>query len=102
MSLFQSLALVNGKNGKAVDYGQVTPTSAAHRVTTNLSTVERVIVVAEAAPTLTHMFTDGDPSAGNANQFDIISYKPTAAGDVTPIAATTPWRAVAWIAIGVA
>src|SRR5574341_192493 len=90
--------------GYKVARGSVTPTSASHTVVTGLTTVVAVVVQFKGAPTLTHMFNSGDigdqagtPAAGS---FLLKSYKPTASGDVTPIASTTPWAAVDWIAIG--
>ena len=84
--------------------GQVTPTSASHTVVTGLATVVAAVAVLEDAPTLTHMFTQADigdqagtPAAGSIL---VASQKPTGSGDVTPIAATTPWGKVSWIAVG--
>ena len=68
------------------------------------ATLVAAVAVARTAPTLTHMFTSvdlgdqaGTPAAGS---IIVRSQKPTAANDVTPIDATTPWRVVDWIAIG--
>ena len=65
---------------------------------------DAVVVSLKGAPSLTHFISAGDigdqagtPAAGS---FLLKSYKPTGSGDVTPIAATTPWSAVDWIAIG--
>jgi hypothetical protein len=84
--------------------GTVTPTSASHTVATGLATVVAAVAVSRDAVTLTHMFTQADigdqagtPAAGSIL---IVSQKPTATGDVTPIASTTPWTAVDWVAVG--
>lgn len=95
-----------GPGGTAfkVARGTVTPTSGSHTVVTGLSTVVAAVASLKGAPTLTHMLVaanignqSGAPAAGSIL---INSYKPTSASDVTPVAATTPWSAVDWIAIG--
>lgn len=90
--------------GYKIARGSVTPTSASHTVATSLATVVAVVVQFKGAPTLTHMFNVGDigdqagtPAAGS---FLLKSYKPTGAADVTPVASSTPWAAVDWVAIG--
>lgn len=84
--------------------GTVTPTSGSHTVATGLATVVAAVACLKGAPTLTHMFVAADigdqAGAPAAGSILIKSYKPTTSGDVTPIAATTPWSAVDWIAIG--
>ena len=90
--------------GYKVARGIDTPTSGSITVVTGLATVVAVVVNLNDAPTLTHMFSQGDigDQAGSpaAGAFLLVSQKPTAVNDVTPIAATTPWGDVAWIAIG--
>lgn len=90
--------------GYKIARGTVTPTSASHTVVTGLATVVSAVASLKGAPTLTHMFTAADigDQAGSpaAGSILIKSYKPTATGDVTPIASTTPWAAVDWIAVG--
>ena len=90
--------------GYKIARGTVTPTTASHTVVTGLATVVAVVASLKGAPTLTHMFNAADigdqagtPAAGSVL---IKSYKPTGAADVTPLAATTPWSAVDWVAIG--
>ena len=90
--------------GYKIARGTVTPVSASDTVVTSLATVVAVIVQFKGAPTVTHMFNAGDigdqagtPAAGS---FLLKSYKPTATGDVTPTASSTPWSAVDWVAIG--
>ncbi|MNF87108.1 hypothetical protein D3C84_695660 [compost metagenome] len=90
--------------GYKIARGTVTPTSASHTVATGLTTVVAAVASLRGAPTLTHLWVGADvgnqsgtPAAGSIL---IKSWKPTASGDVTPVAATTPWGAVDWIAIG--
>jgi len=97
-------AAVGVASGYKIARGIVTPTSASHTVVTGLTTVVAAVAVLQDAPDLTHMFTQADvgdqagtPAAGSIL---VVSQKPTAAGDVTPIPSTTPWNAVAWIAVG--
>lgn len=82
----------------------VTPTATPQTIVAGLATVVAVVAQLQDAPTLTHMFVSvsigdqaGSPAAGS---FILVTQKPTATGDVTPIDATTPWGAVNWIAIG--
>ena len=90
--------------GYKIARGTVTPTSASHTVVTGLATVVAAVTSLKGAPTLTHLITAGDigdqAGAPAAGSILINSYKPTSAADGTPIAATTPWGAVDWIAIG--
>lgn len=91
-------------SGYKIARGTTTPTTASDTVATGLATVVAVIVSFKGAPSLTHMFNYGDvgnqAGAPVAGSFLLKSSKPTAAADVTPIASTTPWGAVDWIAIG--
>jgi hypothetical protein len=84
--------------------GTITPTTGTETVVTGLATVLRAVAGFQSAPTLTHMFVEADvgdqagtPAAGSIL---IRSKKPTAAANVTPIAATTPWSAIDWVAVG--
>ncbi|PWV90260.1 hypothetical protein DFQ01_14436 [Paenibacillus cellulosilyticus] len=108
-NLFQndaSLAnvLLGAGTGYKVARGTVTPTSASHTVATGLTTVVAAVATLRGTPTLTHLWVGADvgnqSGAPAAGSILIKSWKPTASGDVTPIAATTPWGAVDWIAIG--
>ena len=78
--------------------------AASVDVVTGLATVVAVIPGMVGDPSLTHMFSSatvgdqaGAPAAGSIR---IKSWKPTGAADVTPVAATSPFGNVAWIAIG--
>lgn len=90
--------------GYKIARGTVTPTSASHTVVTGLATVVAATASLKGAPSLTHLLSGADigdqagtPAAGSIL---IKSWKPTASGDVTPIAASTPWSTVDWIAVG--
>lgn len=90
--------------GYKIARGTITPVSGQDTVVTGLATVVAAVASLKGAPTLTCMFVAADignqagsPAAGSIY---IKSYKPTATGDVTPIASTTPWSAIDWIAIG--
>lgn len=90
--------------GYKIARGTLTPVSASDTVVTGLATVVAAVASLKGAPTLTHMFVAADigdqAGAPAAGSILIKSYKPTGAADVTPLAATTPWSAVDWIAIG--
>lgn len=90
--------------GYKIARGTLTPVSASDTVVTGLATVVAAVASLKGAPSLTHMFVAADignqAGAPAAGSILIKSYKPTGAADVTPIAATTPWSAVDWIAIG--
>ena len=84
--------------------GTLTPDATPKTVVSGLATVVAVIVSLKGAPTMTHMWTQGDigdqsgsPAAGS---FLVTTTKPTAVDNVTPTAASTPWGAVDWVAIG--
>ena len=78
--------------------------AASVDVVTGLATVVAVITGMVGDPSLTHMFssaTVGDQAtAPIAGSIRIKSWKPTGAADVTPVAATSPFGNVGWIAIG--
>lgn len=90
--------------GYKIARGTLTPTAASQTVVTGLTTVVAVVASLKGAPTLTHNLVAADignqSGAPAAGSILIKSYKPTSSTDVTPVAATTPWSAVDWIAIG--
>ena len=97
-------ALAGVATGYKIARGTATPTTGSDTIVSGLATVVAVVVSLKGAPSLTHFMSAGDigdqagtPAAGS---FLLKSYKPTGSGDVTPSAATTPWGAVDWIAIG--
>lgn len=90
--------------GYKIARGTLTPTQDDETVVTGLSTVVAAVASLKGDPTVTHMWSGvnigdqaGSPAAGS---IIIWSKKPTATNDVTPVAATTPWSAVDWVAIG--
>lgn len=91
-------------DGYKVARGITTPTGGSDTIATGLATVVAVVLALEDEPTLTHMWSQGDvgdqAGAPAAGSFILTSSKPTGAADVTPIAATTPWSPVNWVAIG--
>lgn len=97
--------LVEGvAGGYKIARGVATIGTASDTVVTGLATVVGVVVSLVGDPSLTHMWStatvgnqSGAPAAGS---IIIKSWKPTATGDVTPIAADTVFANVAWIAIG--
>ena len=101
-------AVLTPVNGQAAGYklarGVATPTGGSDTIATGLATVVSVVLALEDEPTLTHMFSQGDigDQAGSpaAGSFILTSSKPTTSTDVTPIAATTPFSPVNWVAIG--
>lgn len=96
--------VISGVGAYKIARGTVTPTSASHTVVTGLDTVVACVVSLKGAPTLTHTLVAGDvgnqSGAPAAGSIIIKSYKPTSSSDTTPVAATTPWSEVDWIAIG--
>lgn len=92
------------QNNYRLARGTVTPTSASHTVVTGLSSVVAVVASLKGAPVITcdRVAADIGDQAGTpaAGSILIKTYKPTATGDATPAASSTPWVAVDWIAIG--
>ena len=94
--------------GVAADYkiarGVHTTVAASDTVVTGLATVVAVVATLESDPVLDPLLVtasignqSGAPAAGSVL---IKTWQPTAANDVTPIAATTFGKKVNWIAIG--
>lgn len=93
-------AIEGARPGRKIVAGSFTPTAGTGTVTvTGLFELESVYLDMDDVD-LTHMWTTADVTGGNANQFTWAADKPTAAADVTPIAATTPWNLVRYLAIG--
>ena len=108
MAMVGTLLAGAASAGKAIATGVATPTDGSITVVTGLSNVDVVICSFDGDPIVTCMFAHADkgnqsgaPAAGSIN---IVTTKPTdIAGtdsDITPIAATTPFVDVNWIAIG--
>lgn len=94
--------------GKSFAAGVATPTDGSLTVVTGLSLVDSVVCSFDGDPVVTCMFAHADKGdqAGSpaAGSIFIVTTKPTdIAGtdsDITPIAATTPFVDVNWIAVG--
>ena len=94
--------------GKAVASGTETPTDGSATVVTGLSVVDSCVASFDGDPVITCMFAHADKGdqagAPAAGSILIVTTKPTdPAGtnsDILPIAATTPFVDVNWIAVG--
>lgn len=100
-----NLAAVQGVGtGYELARGTLTPDAASKTVATGLATVVAAVASLKGAPTINHTMVAADigDQAGSppAGSILIKSYKPTAANDTTPTAATANWVAVDWIAVG--
>lgn len=87
-----------------VDFGTHTTVAAVDTLKTKLQKVLGAVAVLEDAPVLAvdralAFIGDqaGTPAAGS---IQIKTFKPTAAGDTTPVAATTFSKKVNWVAFG--
>jgi hypothetical protein len=99
-----SMLLVPEASGYKIARGQATTGSASDTVVTGLNTVVAAVANLEDAPVLTCLSAQavigdqaGAPAAGSIL---IKTWKPTAANDATPVAASTFGKKVNWIAIG--
>jgi hypothetical protein len=98
-------ALVAGAaGGYKIARGVTAIGAASEDIATGLTTVVAAVVSLVGDPSMTHMYssvTPGDQAgAPAAGSIRVKSWKPTAANDCTPIAATDVFANVAWIAIG--
>lgn len=97
--------LVQGvAGGYKVAYGTATIGTASDTIVTGLATVVSAVCSLAGDPTMDHAWSTatignqtGSPAAGS---IIIKSWKPTAAGDVTPIPAASVFANVSWIAFG--
>jgi len=100
----ESLIVAGVAAGYKIAYGTATIDAASKDIVTGLSTVVGVVVSMVGDPSITHMFSTAtvgnQTNAPVAGSIRIKSWKPTAVGDVTPIAATSTFGNVAWVAIG--
>jgi hypothetical protein len=91
--------------GYKIARGVATIDAASKDIATGLTSVVAVVCSLVGDPSMTHMLSTatvgdqaGAPAAGSIR---IKSWKPTAVDNATPIAATSTFANVAWIAIGV-
>lgn len=87
-----------------VAYGQATTVAASDTIVTGLNQVIAAVAAMDDAPVIGCDRAEasigdqaGTPAAGSIL---LKTFKPTATGDATPIAATTFSKKVNWIAIG--
>ena len=99
MSLFQSLAVVAAQQGKMIVAGLTTIASDDQEIETGLASVDHCFVAMNSPPNDTHSQCSALPHS-TAGSIQILSFKPGAGADATPEAATPPWSAVHWIAVG--
>lgn len=99
-----TLGTVGVAAGYKIARGQATTVAASDTIVTGLTTVVSAVACLEDAPVIgcdraTAAIGDqaGTPAAGSIL---IKTWKPTASGDATPVAATTFTKKVNWIAIG--
>lgn len=97
--------LLSERGGLKTAAGQATTASASDTVVTGLSKVIAAVATLEDSPVIgcdraTAVIGDqnGTPAAGSTL---VKTWKPTASGDATPIAATTFTKKVNWIAFGI-
>lgn len=104
MALIGTLKELVASEGKAIAAGVATPTDGNLTVVTGLSNVDFAVCSLNGDPIITCMFAHADvgnqSGAPAAGSILIVTEKPTAVNDVTPVAATTPFVDVNWIAIG--
>lgn len=100
-----NLLMTGYEGGYKLARGTATIDAASKDVVTGLTTVVAVVVSMTGDPSMTHYMSSatvgdqaGAPAAGSIR---IKSWKPTAANDVNPIPATSPFGNVSWVAIGV-
>jgi predicted RecA/RadA family phage recombinase len=99
-----SVAFMGSGNDLRMVFGQQTTVAAVDTVVTGLAKVVSAVANLEDVPVLTcdrAQAVIGDQAgAPVSGSIQIKTFKPTASGDATPIAATTFGKKVNWIAIG--
>jgi hypothetical protein len=85
--------------GEKLAHGTFTPTAGTTAIVTGLESIRTALVVMLGIPDSTHWISVvASVSGGTLN---LAHYKPTTAWtNMSPVAATTPWNVVHWIAIG--
>lgn len=86
-------------SGFCVDSGSTTVTGSKLAIQTRLTTVEQVVASIDNGATATNTTVTATVTPANKSQIDLYTWMPTAAGDTTPIASTTP-VVVRWWASG--
>lgn len=85
----------SGQNMRAT-WGSATVTGSLTGIATDLATVAQVIASIDSSAAINEIVT---VALGDEGQISLFVWKPTAAGDTTPIASTTA-RTVRWFAAG--
>lgn len=93
----QSIAGVQNNQGLAS--GVTTVTGSQNGIATGLATVTNIVASIDSEGVALNEWVNPRPTPNAPGLIDLYVWKPTAAGDNTPIASTTP-RLVRWIAIG--
>ena len=94
----ENIAVLGVETGITIASGTSKVTGSEKEIATGLSEVVRVVACLEIATAVNEWVT-AEPSPTLVGGVDLYAWKPTAAGDTTPIASTTE-RDVAWIAWG--
>ena len=76
--------------GFAVNSGSLTVTGSATGISSGLSQVTQVVASIDNGSTPTNFWATSRINPTDSSTFDVFVWKPTAAGNTTPIAATTP------------
>lgn len=103
-SVSEALLVQAVASGYKIAYGTATIGAASEDIVTGLNTVIGGSVSLVGDPSMTHMYSTA--TAGNQTnapakgKLRIKSWKPTAVGDVTPVAAAGVFASVFWIAVG--
>lgn len=88
--------LVRG-GGFAVNTGAETVTGSKTGIASGLSSVSRVIASIDNGAVATNLTVTARVTPTDASKIDLYVWKPTAAGDTTPIAATSPVSVHWWV-----
>jgi hypothetical protein len=86
-------------NGSSVSSGALSVTGSVKAVATGLSTLSNIIVSIDSAGVPHNLTVSATPSVSIPGTFDVAVFKPTAAGNNTPILNTVP-TVVRWHAWG--
>ena len=85
--------------GFVVDTGHATVTGALTGIQTRLTTVEQVVASVDNGAVASNSWVTATITPANKSQISLYVWMPTAVGDTTPIASTTP-TVVRWWASG--
>jgi len=91
--------MLGSVSGNIIASGSITPTGPIEIIDTGLSAVNEVACSISGSPSIYHN-TSTVSSGSVAGLIWLKSWKPTAAGDVTPVPADAAWSDVNWIAAG--